>query len=114
MSDDSVTLEDFNFTSPGGASPQELIDAQIAWLTKQLAKKQKQKKQLKSAFPKPYKLYLYSNKEDCYDAKKRLGLSADVDFFPAYEVCLEGTVDEDGTFTCYSINGSSLVVAMEL
>ena len=114
MSYDDLTLDDFNFVSTVAGSQEEVLEKQIAWLTKLLDKKQKQKEALVNKWPKPYKVYLRNNKGICHEGKLELGLSKDVDFFPAWEVCFEGTVDENGIFICYSINGINLVVPVEL
>jgi len=71
----------------------------------------------KNEWPKPYTLYLHSNKDDFYDALKKFGFdkkAATRFIHTAYEVEFTGTVDKDGNFYCESVNGTKLITPVLL
>ena len=68
-------------------------------------------------WPKHVKFYLHYQKEDLYEHARQLGLDdgATKDFvYSLYEVEFNGTVNENGVFTCYSVNGMPLIKHQEM
>jgi len=88
------------------------LDKEIADAAKKLAKLQEEK----AKKPKPFTLYVHTNKEDMYSSGEELGLSDELCrkfMYTGSEIKIEGTIT-DSTFHATHVNGVALVEPTEL